>query len=462
VGMNAAMGGGAGAGKASDGKLSAVTVWEPSAPPDESRPELTGAHTAEIAIVGAGVAGLSLALHLADRGVKAIVVEAQEVGSGATGRSAGLVVPQLTRHAPASVQTRLGRERAAKLLQLVAGAANYTFELIGSERDSCGATQSGFLAPARGSAAAAVLKATVEDWQAIRPDITFLDAQATRLASGCRGYRAALFDPSGGALNPLAYARLLGREAVRLGAGLFTNSPVTGLSREAHGWQVRTARGSVQARIVVLCANGGNAQLHPALAKTILPMPVTQVATQPLSSEMRARILPQRQALTDLEPDVFSIRYEPAGRLITAYPVPVDVRRDGYIDSKVNRRLQSMLPSYRPTPLEYVWQGVAWLNQDLLPRLVCAAPDLYAVQACNGRGLALNTVIGRDFAYWLADGRMGDLALELRQPQPIPRYFLARHAPGFLLRAALAAQRFRGLLPRPGYRSPGGADDEAS
>jgi glycine/D-amino acid oxidase-like deaminating enzyme len=422
------------------------SVWEATAPPIPSWPELVGGESVEVAIVGAGVAGLSLALHLADRGVKAVVVEAQEVGSGATGRSGGLVVPYPTRHTPASVQARLGYERAAKLLRLVAGAANYTFDLIGDARDSCGAMRSGFLAPVRGSAAATRLMASVEDWRAIRSDITFLDEEATRLASGCRGYRGALFDPSGGALNPLAYARFLASEAVRLGCALFVNSPVTQISRHAKGWQLRTARGDIQAPLVVLCANGGNPQLHPALARTVLPFPVCQVATRPLSREQRSKILPQGQTLTDLEPDVFSIRFEPGGRLITAYPVLSEHEDSRRIDSRVNQRLRMMLPAYRPTPLEYAWQGVAWLNGDFLPRLVSVAPDLYAVQACNGRGIALNTVVGRHLAGWLVGGRKGDLPLEIQQPQPISRYFLARHTPRFFMKAALVAQRIRGLL----------------
>jgi glycine/D-amino acid oxidase-like deaminating enzyme len=157
--------------------------------------------------------------------------------------------------------------------------------------------------------------------------------------------------------------------------------------------------------------------------------------------------------LTDLEPDVFSIRFEPAGRLITAYPVLSERVDTGRIDSRVNERLLAMLPAYRSTPLEYGWQGVAWLNQDLLPRLVSVAPELYAVQACNGRGIALNTVIGRHVADWLVGGRKGDLAIQMRPPQPISRYFLARHAPRFLMKAALVAQRFRGLLQSPDDRS---------
>ncbi len=92
-----------------------------------------------MAIVGAGVAGLSLALHLAELGLAPIVVEAQDEGAGATGKSAGLVVPYLTRHTPASIQAHYGREQANELLQLVSGAANYTFELNGAAQADCGA-----------------------------------------------------------------------------------------------------------------------------------------------------------------------------------------------------------------------------------------------------------------------------------------------------------------------------------
>ena len=435
----------------------AQTVWEASAPAEPARAELIGGESVEVAIVGAGVAGLSLALHLAGRGVHTAVIEAREPGAGATGRSAGLIVPYLTRHTPASVQAKFGYEKARALLQLVSSAANYTFDLIGADAERCGAIRGGFLSPVRGTDAVTRLRATISDWRTLRGDIEFLDEKATRLASGCVDYDGALFDPSGGALNPLAYARFLAQESERRGAAVFCNSAVVDVSRDGEGWRLRTARGSLAARMVVLCANGGNTSLHAALARTVLPMSVIQVATSPVSGELRHQVLPDRQALTDMEPDVFSIRYEPGGRLITAYPVLGRVPRKHWLDTRINARLRAKLPAWRTLPLEYTWQGVAWLNSDLLPRLVNVAPDLYAVQACNGRGLAFNTVLGRHLGDWLAGGRRGDLYLELRPPQPIHRYFLARHVPGLLMKAAIAAQRFRGSLRRPTSRAHRGA-----
>ncbi len=120
-----------------------------------------------------------------------------------------------------------------------------------------------------------------------------------------------------------------------------------------------------------------------------------------------------------------------------------------------------MLPSYRPTPLEFAWQGVAWLNRNLLPRLLSVDTDLFAMQAATAggctqhrAGTGAGSMAGRR-----AQRRAG---AAVQRPAPIPRYFLARRLPNFLMSAALTARRFRGWLRQPAGRFRGGLDDAAS
>jgi len=223
---------------------------------------------------------------------------------------------------------------------------------------------------------------------------------------------------------------------------------VVSVTRRGAGWAVRTAGGTLTARRVVLCAGGGNARLHPALKKTLLPLAVYQVATAPLPLAMRRQILPGGQALTDASADVFSIRFDGEGRLITALPAVRDLSRDD-LDGAINDRLAAALPAYGRTPLEFGWKGVAWLNPTLLPRLTAVEDGLIAVQACNGRGLALNTAMGADLALWLMAPGVHQTALPLEPAQPIPGYAFARHMPGLVMAAGgLARGVARLMAPR--------------
>ena len=138
----------------------------------------------DVAIIGAGISGLSLALHLASAGKPPIVLEAAKCGSGASGASAGIVAPQLVRTTPRLVQERLGRARATRLLRLLAEAGHYTFDLIRGQKMDCGATQDGFLAPACTASGTRLLKVAVDQWQEFRSDLELLDAQTVRRLSG--------------------------------------------------------------------------------------------------------------------------------------------------------------------------------------------------------------------------------------------------------------------------------------
>jgi glycine/D-amino acid oxidase-like deaminating enzyme len=420
------------------------TVWGGTTAAAAAWPSLVGAEDAEVAIVGAGISGLSLALHLADLGLRPVVIEAHEEAAGAAGRSAGVVAPQLVRHTPTSVAKLFGEARATRLLKLVADGGKHVFSIIGDRRAECGATQSGFLAPARGDAGTQRVAAITEGWATIRKDLKVVDGAEVARMSGCTGYGAAVFDPSGGSANPLAYARYLARQAAAAGASIYTQSRVEKIERRGDRWHLSCAGGSLQARLVVACANGGNGQLHPSLSRTAVPLPVCQVATEPLATAELRGILAGGQSLTDMETDVFSIRLDPDGRLVTAYPAGNRGHDSSRLAGRVNDRLCSTLPDYRRKPLAFAWTGHAFLHPSFMPRVYRVDADFYAVQACNGRGIALNTVIGRDMAEWISSKCKDEWALLPETPTPIAGYLVARFAPLIMMKAALIKRMFTG------------------
>jgi glycine/D-amino acid oxidase-like deaminating enzyme len=168
---------------------------------------------------------------------------------------------------------------------------------------------------------------------------------------------------------------------------------------------------------------------------------VYQVATEPLDENTLSAILPMNHVMTDIEADVFSLRRAPGHRLITAYPAAEGVD-SALIEAAVNRRLRDMLHLEQPRRLEFIWHGTAWINQDLLPRLVGVADNLTAVQACNARGIALNTLLGREVARWLLTPQSYTPALNFEAPRRIRGFGVARHVPQLLMSAAKIVRRF--------------------
>ena len=430
-----------------------LSIWQCMSKPARPTTTFAGRADVDVAIIGAGIAGLSLAFHLASAGKPPIVLEAAKCGSGASGASAGIVAPQLVRTTPQRVQERLGRERAIRLLRLLAEAGHYTFDLVREQKLDCGATQDGFIAPARTASGARRLRVAVEQCQAFRSDLRWLDARTVSRLSGCDGYEGAVLDPSGGALNPLAYVRELLRLASCAGASIHEDSRVVELTRTGKsGWRMCTEQGEVTAARVVLCANGGNGTLHGALRHSVLPFSVYEVATETLNTDVVATTLSGNHVLTDVENDVFSLRWAPGPRLITAYPAGAGVDRT-LIEAAVSRRLGVILHRQERWQLEFIWHGVAWINQSLLPRLVRVSDDLLAVQACNGRGIALNTVIGREVARWLLAPQSYTPALSFEAPHRVHGFGIMRHVPQLFTSAATISSRLKAWV-RDSRRAP--------
>lgn len=411
--------------------------------PDQKWSRLTHAECTDILIIGGGVAGVSTALNLALMGHNPILIEADRIGGGAAGASGGIVAPQLARHSPDVVIAKLGHDHATALLNLVAESGDYTFSLARTYAPGADARQSGFLAPATGAAGLRRLSAMADSWRPFRNDVAMLKASEFQSISGVRGYAGALHDSSGGTINPAGYVQDLARAAIAAGARIFTRSSVESLRRSGSSWVACTAEGRVAANRVILAANGGNPLLHPRLRGTILPMDVCEMTTMPLSPALRRQVLPSLHALTDMENDVFTIRYDRAGGLVTAYPASSVTQDRVRLTKAVNARLGAAIAGWEEVPLKHVWHGTASVNVSLIPRLVAVDQDMIAIQCCNGRGLAINSILGRDIARWLDGAGRVPPPLPLQPPQPVPGYFIARHVPQLTMMAGLLRKRVK-------------------
>lgn len=383
-------------------------------------------------IVGGGVAGLSAALNLRQMGVDVVLVDAVTQHRDGACASAGIIAPQLVRNSPRTVLSKLGRDRGDALMRMIAESGNYLFETLKDHNIACDARQAGFLAPIAGRGKVQQLEALIAEWRPWRSDLSLLRDKQVELVSSCAGYDAALVDASGGGVDPAALVDGLEDAAIRLGARIYRGAPVERIDPENTGWRVVTANGSISANQVLLCANGGNSGLHPKLRGTILPLPVVEVATRPLPEDLRAAILPGGQTLTDISTDIFSLRLTADGRLITALGVSGATRSSDEIEQAVQARLERMLPSYRRVPLEYIWQGTAWINTSFLPRIVTLGEGLAAVQACNGRGLANNMIIGREMARWLHNPDYVPM-VAIERPKSVPGFALMQHLPRLIM-----------------------------
>src|SRR5690606_11754177 len=228
------------------------TLWRRTAGEKPAFERLAGNIEAEVAIIGGGFAGLSTALHLARRGVDVVLLEAREIGWGASGRNAGFVVPNFSKADPASVMARLGSEKGRRLLDCVGRGGERVFALAAEAGLGRQAEQNGWLQPAHSAATADALRQRVRDWQPIRSTVHWLEADETAARTGMDIYHGALADSSGGMINPLAYVYGLARLAAAAGARIFENAAVADVAETSGGWLLKTRDAQIRARKVLL------------------------------------------------------------------------------------------------------------------------------------------------------------------------------------------------------------------
>ena len=394
-------------------------LWEMTAPQAPVTVALSGEQKADVVIIGGGYTGLSAALHLAEAGLRAIVLEGTEVGYGGAGRNVGLVNAGMWVMPDALVET-LGVERGEALLDLLGNGPRYVFEIIEKHQIACEAVKTGTLHCGVGKAGLKELENRAEQWQRRGAAVELLGGAVCAEKVGSDAYLGALLDRRAGTIQPLAYARGLARAAIAAGAIIHTNSPALSTEKQGSALKVRTATGSVVADQVIVATDAYGEGAWSAFREEQIALPYFNFATRPLSPELQKSILPERQGAWDTKSILSSFRFDAAGRLVFG---SVGALRAGGLTvhrAWAKRSMKKLFPKMGDVEFEAEWFGRIGMTTDNLPRFHRLAPNMMAICGYNGRGIAPGTVFGRCLAD-LAMGKMRDeeCALPLTKPETI-------------------------------------------
>lgn len=406
------------------------TLWHATAQPLAPFPRLSGPAETDLLVIGGGFAGLSTALHAAEAGQSVILVEAHRIAWGASGRNAGFVVPNFAKVDPDQVRHQLGTQ-GESLVAMAATSADLVFGLIRRYGIDCDARQSGWIQPSHSAGALQKARDRVRQWAALGRPVEFLDRTAITQLTGVDRWQGGWIDRSGGTINPVGFARGLALAALSAGASIHEDTAVTGLSTDGKGCIAQTSDGSVRARRVVLTTNAYVGGLWPDLARSFFPLRVFQIATKPLPAGMGEEILPGGQAVSDSRRNLFTFRFDRDRRLVSGGMHILSPGADQRVPQTVHRRLAAELRLPDLPPLSYKWSGMASVMPDYLPRLIQLAPGMMAGFACNGRGIAMSTAMGRELAAWAFGDKVP--AIPIRNLERIPFHSLTRLAPNALL-----------------------------
>ncbi|MGX9428560.1 MULTISPECIES: NAD(P)/FAD-dependent oxidoreductase [Bradyrhizobium] len=412
-------------------------LWAAVTPAGPDLPELTGARQADVVVIGGGFTGLSTALHLREAGVDVAVVEAMEPGWGASGRNNGQVIPTLSRPDPEDI---VAKHRAAgeRFVGLLRDSASTLFDVARRYDIQAEQEQAGWVQPVHSPGRIKIAERRVRQWSKFGAPVELLSRDQVRDMLGSDAWYGGFWNRSGGHINPLALARGLTRVVVDLGGRVYVRSPVESFERRNDRWVVKTAKGEISGRALVVATNAYSGEivksLVPEIATEVMPVLSWQMATQPLSDNVRKSIIPGRQAMSDTHGELYFARYDARNRLVTGGAVIGPGDKAARLKARVAERLQRLWPQIGEVSFDHVWNGYVGMTTDFLPRFHQLGPDAYGWTGCNGRAVALTIAIGAEFAKAVQGVAMKDLALPFTDARPIAAHGLLRKlAPLMLL-----------------------------
>lgn len=364
-------------------------------------PPLAGEVRADVCVIGGGVTGTAAALNLAERGYSVVLLEAGEIGYGASGRSGGQILPGLGTDI-ATVERALGCERARAVWEMSREAVRVTAERIARHAIPCEL--------AWGYLHAAVKSRHVRELQAFRERmardygyeaLTWLEGEALREHVVTDAYPGALYEREGGHLHPLNYTLGLARAAREAGARLHEHSAVRRIQRGARP-VVSTDAGQVSADFVVLATNAYQSGLVPELSGRIMRAANYMIATAPLTPGQVARVLPQNDALSDANFVLDYYRLSADRRLIYGGEVSYDGREPRNLPARMDAKIARLFPVLKGVTIDYRWGGDVAITLNRAPDFGRLDGNLYYAQGYSGHGMALAGLAGQLLAEAIA------------------------------------------------------------
>ncbi|MBL8095529.1 MAG: FAD-binding oxidoreductase [Anaerolineales bacterium] len=358
----------------------------------------------DVAVIGAGITGLSAALELARRGLRVAVLETHTLGWGASSRNGGQVLTGL-HAAPEHLIKHYGLDLARRMFAASLDAIADVERLTHAEAIDCDFARTGHLeVAARAGHFPGFIESAATLEREFKHRLHLLGKEQVAAELGTDAYFGGILDEHSATVNPARFTAGLAEAARRRGARLFDNAAVDRLAREGERWRVITRRGALLADHVFVATSGYTGPVTPALQRRLVPFGSYIIATEPLGPDVLERLLPHRRAVFDSNKFLHYFRLSADGRLLFGgragfFPeTPQTVNESAAI---LQRDLARVFPQTAGVEVTHVWGGTLDFAFDEMPH-AGALGGLHFALGYAGHGVALATYLGLRMAAALA------------------------------------------------------------
>ncbi|WP_141456211.1 FAD-binding oxidoreductase [Pseudoxanthomonas sp. z9] len=367
-----------------------------SAAPLSPQPRLEGELQADVCILGAGYTGLSAALELAEAGYRVIVLEAERIGWGASGRNGGQAIVGYGCEQD-TLERLVGRADARRLFDFSREGMTLMRDRIQRHAIACDWRDGHASVPIKPRQAQALKR-----WQAHMAEhydypMEWWDREQLRAQLASDRYLGAIYDPLSGHLHPLEYAFGLARAALAAGVRIFEHSRVVRLERGAAP-VLHTDAGRVRCDFAVLAGNAWLRGVAPELESRIMPVGTYIGATTPLGEERARALIRNDMAVADVNWALDYFRLSRDHRLLFGGRASYSTLPPPNLRGTMARRMRRVFPQLADVDIEYVWGGYVDISLNRAPHWGRLAPNVYFAQGFSGHGVAATGLAGKVIA----------------------------------------------------------------
>ena len=373
------------------------SYYAATANPPDACPALDGEYRCDVCVIGGGYTGVSTALHLAERGYDVVLLEAQRLGWGASGRNGGQVGSGQRRDQD-ELEKMVGRDAAHKLWGFAEDAKALVRDLIERHAIDCD-YKPGILhadhKPRYVAHSHAYAQKLQDDYGYAHASAVSADEIGEMLAT--RGYHGGWLDMGGAHLHPLNYLLGLARAAKAAGVRVFEGTQATRIATGSES-VVTTANGVVRAGHIVLAGNGYLDGIDSTIEARVMPINNFILATEPLGDEAAHALIRNDVAVADSRFVINYYRLSADKRLLFGGGENYSSRFPSDLKAFVRRHMLKIYPQLADTKIDYAWGGTLAVTFNRMPYFARPSPGVITAAGYSGHGVALATLGGQILA----------------------------------------------------------------